>query len=289
MKTLELLLISMRPQRWWRYTLIFLPLLFSGNLLNFVYILKLSIAFIIFAILSGSISIIDDIIDIEEDKKDPIKRTMPVAGGELSRERAEFGVAILLIGAFTAAYLLGSVFGLVCTGYFFVVLSYFLLLKKYFILDAITVSVEMSLCLVAGTVAILKPVSSWLLVFVMLVSIMLVFCERKRKLLLDSQKDPSAAPDDITTSYFLDSFISLCGPLVLTTYILYALIGPDGIKYNLFYTIPFVLYGVFRVFYLTYNLKTAKPLEKQLSTDPATLLNVFLWVVLTAVLIRFSA
>lgn len=289
MKTLELLLITMRPQRWWRYALIFLPLLFTGDLLNFVYLIKLSVAFIIFALLSGSISIIDDIIDCEEDKKDPVKRTLPIASGELSRERSEFGVAVLLIGSFTAAYLLGSVFGLICTAYFFVVLSYFLLLKRYFILDAITVSVEMSLCLIAGTVAILKPVSPWLLVFVLLLSMMLVFCERKRKLLLEGQKDPSAATADLTTAYFLDSFISLAGPLVLSTYILYALIGPDGIKYNLIYTIPFVLYGVFRVIYLTYDLRTSQPLEKKLSTDPATLLNVILWIISVAVLMRISA
>ncbi|MEK7375853.1 MAG: UbiA family prenyltransferase [Candidatus Margulisiibacteriota bacterium] len=289
MKTLELLLITMRPQRWWRYTLVFLPLLFTGDLLNFVYLIKLSVAFIIFAILSGSISIIDDIVDFEEDKKDPIKRTLPVASGELSRERAEFGVAVLLIGAFTAAYLLGSMFGLVCSGYFFVSLSYFLLLKNYFILDAITVSVEMSLCLIAGTIAILKPVSPWLLVFVMLLSMLLVFCERKRKLLLDWQKDAPSAAHDGPSGNFLDSFINLSGPLVLSIYILYARIGPDGIKYNLIYTVPFVLYGVFRIFYLTYDLRTAKPLEKQLATDPATFLNVALWVILVAVLMRIGA
>ena len=289
MKTLELLLITMRPQRWWRYSLIFLPILFTGDLFNFVYVLKLAVAFIIFAILSGSISIIDDIVDCEEDKKDPIKRTMPVASGELSRERAEFGVAVLLIGAFTAAYLLGSIFGLICTGYFFVSLSYFLLLKRYFILDAITVSVEMSLCLIAGTVAISKPISPWLLVFVMLLSMMLVFCERKRKLILDGQKESTAAPVDGSLQNLLDSFINLAGPLLLSTYILYALIGPDGIRYNLIYTIPFVLYGVFRIIYLTYDLKTAKPLERQLATDPATFANVALWVVFVAVLMRFGA
>ena len=279
----------MRPQRWWRYTLIFLPLLFTGDLLNFVYLIKLSVAFIIFALLSGSISIIDDIIDSEEDKKDSIKRTMPVASGELSKERAEFGVAVLLIGAFTAAYLLGSMFGLISTAYFFVLLAYFLLLKNYFILDAVTVAVEMSLCLIAGTVAILKPVSPWLLVFVMLLSIMLVFCERKRKLLLDEQKEATPAAQEPPLGNLLDSLINLCGPLLLSTYILYALIGPDGIKYNLVYTVPFVLYGVFRIIYLTYDLKNSKPLEKQLATDPATFANVSLWVVLVAVLMRFSA
>ena len=289
MKTLELLLITMRPQRWWRHALIFLPLIFTGDLLNFVYLLKLSVAFVIFSILSGSISIIDDIVDIQEDKKDPVKRTLPIASGELSRERAEFGVAVLLIGAFTSAFLLGAVFGIICAGYFFVSLSYFLLLKKFFILDAVTVSVEMSLCLIAGTIAISKPVSPWLLVFVMLISVMLVFCERKRKVLLDGQKDPAPEIHDSQQEHFLDSFINLSGPLVLTTYILYALIGPDGIKYNLVYTVPFVLYGVFRIFFLTYDLRTVKPLEKQLASDPATLLNVFLWASLVAVLMRFSS
>ena len=288
MKTLELLLVTMRPTRWWRHLVVFLPLLFTGDLLNFVYIIKLLVAFVIFSLLSGSISIIDDIIDIEEDKKDPLKRTFPIASGQLSIDRAEFGTAVILIGAFTAAFLLGPVFGLVVACYFFVSLSYFLLLKDRLILDALAVSTEMSLCLIAGTVAIAKPVSSWLLVFVLLASILLVFCERKRKLLLDRQKEASSFPAASSYEALLDNLISFSVPLTLSVYILYALIGPDGMRFNLIYTIPFAVYFVYRVFYLTYDLGSSKPLERQLSSDPAVFADIALWVAIVAVLMRIS-
>ncbi len=288
MKTFELLLVTMRPNRWWRHLIVFLPLLFTGDLINLVYIIKLLVAFVVFSLLSGSISIIDDIIDKEEDKKDPLKRTLPVASGQLSVERAEFGTAVILIGAFTAAFLLGPVFGLVVSGYFLVSLSYFLFLKNHFILDALTVSTEMSLCLIAGTVAIAKPVSSWLLVFVMLTSVLLVFCERKRSLLLNAQKDPSAPQVSGPHLSLLDSLISFSVPLVLSVYILYALIGPDGIKYNLVYTIPFAVYFIYRIFYLTYDLGSPRPLEKQVSTDIAVFISLALWILAVAVLMRIN-
>ncbi|MFA5097365.1 MAG: UbiA family prenyltransferase [Candidatus Margulisiibacteriota bacterium] len=288
MKTFELLLVTMRPDRWWRHLVIFLPLLFTGDLLNLVYVIKLTVAFVVFSLLSGSISIIDDIIDKEEDIKDPLKRTLPVASGQLGIERAEFGTAVILAGAFTAAFLLGPVFGLAATGYFFVSLSYFLLLKNHFVLDALAVSAEISLCLIAGTVAISKPVSSWLLVFVMLVSVLLVFCERKRAFLLDAQKAPSSPLSSGPYASLLDSLISFSVPLVLSVYILYALIGPDGIRYNLVYTIPFAVYFIYRIFYLTYDLGSPRPLEKQVSTDIAVFIDIALWILAVSALMRFS-
>jgi len=286
MKVLELLFITMRPSRWWRAGVIALPLLFCGDVLNIVLILKILVAMIIFILLTGSINIIDDIVDIETDKKDLIKRTLPIASGDISVNKAEFGILMILIGAFVSAFFLGPYFGMVSVAYFFVCLSYFLFLKKHFILDSLAIGAETSLIIVAGTIAIAKPIASWLLVFAVLLSMLVVFCERKRVVLIGGLKEEKPVLPEGYDDKVIDQLINLTTPLVLVVYTLFSLIGPEGIKYNLFYTTPFVIYGVYRIFYLTYNVRSDKSLEKQILSDQPLWADIAIWVVLVAVLMR---
>ena len=140
MKTIELLLITMRPHRWSRSSVIFLPLIFSGNPLNWVYLLKIFVGFVIFSLLTGAINIIEDITSAKSDGSDSAKRVSPVLSGELSINKAEFALGAVLVGSFVASFFLGPSFGIVAVIYFFVSLAYFLYLKKIIFLDIITVA-----------------------------------------------------------------------------------------------------------------------------------------------------
>lgn len=283
MKTLEYLFITMQPSRWWRCAVILLPLFFTGGAFNPITLLKMAVAFMVFALLTGAINIIDDIADIETDKKDPIKRTMPVASGELSVNKAEFSVAMILTGCFVAAFFFGPMFGAAVVGYFVIELSYYLFFKKVAVVDTLAIAAEASMLLIAGTVASGKGLSSWLFVFVIAVSVFLVFCENKRRLLAS----PEGQGAEVLKKYdtrSLEQLIDISAPFALIIYSFYCLISPDGIRFNLVYTVPFAMYAVYRVIMIANDKSSDKGLERVLMRDRAFILISALWGLLLLVL-----
>jgi len=283
MKILESILITMRPHRMPRVAIIFLPLIFSGAPLNFVYLLKILVGFFIFCLLTGAINIIEDITRREKDREDNIKRLMPVASGELSVNKAEFAIGAVLIGCFVASFFLGSGFGLMAIAYFFISLAYFLFLNKLIFIDAITTGVNSALLITAGTFAISKPISAWLMFFVFSITIFMVFSSRMRDIIIS--KKIGEEPSKIYSEKDLEQTINITASLAVMVYSLYCLTTFDGMRYNLIYTIPFVIYGTYRTLYLMNDNVTEKPLERLLIKDVLFVGNLAVWVVLTSVLL----
>ena len=96
---LKELIISMRPKQWYKNLILFVGIVFSLNLLNLQMWLNVIAAFAIFCMLSGSEYIINDIIDIEKDRKHPTKRKRPIASGELKKSYALLFAFVMIICA----------------------------------------------------------------------------------------------------------------------------------------------------------------------------------------------
>lgn len=284
MKLLELIFITMRPNRWWRAGIIFLPLFFSGNIFHFIFILKITVGFIIFCLLTGAINIIDDIMDINLDRQDPLKRTLPIASSELQVPQAEFGLGIIASGAFVSAFLLGPQFGGAALLYFFVELAYFFYLKKVVIIDALTISVESAVCLLAGSLAIFKPLSSWLLIIVFLIAFFLFLCDKRRALILSKIKEEKPTNLESYDEKLLEQLINITAPFILVSYTLYSILSPEAMKSHLIYSIPLVIYGIYRIFYFSYTVRNDTSLEKALLKDVFFLANIGLWVLMMIIL-----
>lgn len=279
MRTLESILMTMKPKRWWRALVILFPLLFYSSILNFVFIIKLATAFVIFSLLTGAISIIDDIRDKEKDKSDPTKRTRPVASGEISKNKAEFSLAMILTGSFVAAFFLGTTVGLIAVGYFLTELAYFFFLKNFSILDAINVSLETGLLLLAGILAGGKDISPWLFVFVLSSSMFFFYCEKIRAVSLGSEESAKNYDKDS-----LAHIINIFACFSLLTYTFYAIIAPQENGPNLIWTLPFLVYAVSRTIFLTSNKENSENLETVLLKDRATWINAALWAISLVVL-----
>lgn len=284
MKLLELIFITMRPNRWWRIGIIFLPLFFSGNIFHFIFILKITVGFMIFCLLTGAINIIDDIMDINSDRQDPFKRTLPIASSELPIPQAEFGIGIITSGAFVSAFLLGPQFGGAALLYFFVELAYFLYLKKFVIIDALTISIESAVCLLAGSLAIFKPLSSWLIIIVFLLAFFLVLCDKRRALVLSKIKEEKPANLESYDEKLLEQLINITATFILVSYTLYSIISPEAMKSHLIYSIPLVIYGIYRIFYFSYTVRNDTSLEKALLKDVFFLANIGLWILMMIIL-----
>ena len=98
-KMLKALITSMRPKQWYKNLILFVGIVFSMNLLNFQMWQNVIAAFAIFCMLSGSEYIINDIIDIEKDRKHPTKRKRPIASGKLKKSHALLFAVVMIICA----------------------------------------------------------------------------------------------------------------------------------------------------------------------------------------------
>ncbi len=281
MKVLEMLFISMRPHKWSRSIIVFLPLLFSGDPLNWVYLIKIFVAFLIFSFLTGTVYIIEDLTRINIDKTDSTKKFMPIASGELSSNKAEFAVAFVLIGSFVAAFFLNTWFGLLSILYFLLKLANFLFAEKTPLFSKNVISGIASLIVItAGTVAISKPISNWLIFYIFTTSVLISLC-CDIKLLQNKNQNTKDSES------FLNQIINITSSTALAIYCMFCLSTLEGISHNLIFTFPLVLFGTYRLLYLTFTNSEEKFLEKILLKDWPFLANIFLWVILTSALVKF--
>jgi len=282
MKILDALLHTMRPYRWWRAAIVFIPFVFEGGAFNIFSILKMSVSFIVFCLVTGAINIIDDVVDKKTDRNDPLKATLPIASGELSESKAEFSVAAILLGSFVAAFFFGPVFGAIVIAYFLIETAYYLYLKNEPFIDAVCIAVEMSLILLGGSIVSQRMISPWFFVFVLAVSVFIVLAEKKRAMLLALAVKP--AGESPKENGLLEQGLTISAACAILIYCFYALSSLEGIKYGMILTTPLVFYAVFRVLMLTYDNGSEKALEKKLLGDGRFLVTVILWVVAAAVL-----
>jgi 4-hydroxybenzoate polyprenyltransferase len=109
--TLYLIFVSMRPKQWVKNGLLFIPLLFSQNILNFGMLAINVTAFFIFCLLSSGIYLLNDLFDIEKDKRHPAKARRPLASAALSPGMAKMALVIVFILSIVAACFINLSFG----------------------------------------------------------------------------------------------------------------------------------------------------------------------------------
>jgi 4-hydroxybenzoate polyprenyltransferase len=191
---------------------------------------------------------------------------------------------MILIGSFVAAFFLGAPFGIVVLAYFFIELCYSLFLKKFAVLDALTVASETCMLLLGGGLICGKIISPWLFIFTITVSVLLVFCERRRAILLSSNAGQLSFYSVNYNGMTLEQFISITAVFALILYSFYALVSPEALYSNLVYSVPFVMWGVYRIIMLVYDKSSDKPLEKLLLKDKMLWLAIVIWAVMAIVL-----
>ena len=131
-------------------------------------------AFVIFCFLSGGIYLLNDLIDIEKDNKHPKKSHRPLASGRLSPTIAKITLILILVLSVTGSFLIINIpFGVTALGYLAVQIAYSILLKEIVIIDIFSIAAGFFLRVVAGAMAIGVPISSWLLICTIFISLFL--------------------------------------------------------------------------------------------------------------------
>jgi len=291
MKTFKYLVLSMRPRQWTKNLILFASLIFSQNLFNPVLFSKTLFAFLVFCLLSGAVYLVNDIVDIEKDRKHPEKKKRPLASKKLSLKVAHGAAIALPILCMLLAFVLNRQFFLISISYFSLMLGYSFFLKKKVILDVMTIAFGFVLRALAGAAAIEVEASSWFLICTILLALFLGLAKRRHELRLLEEK--AAAHRESLTYYtpqLLDQLIVAVTSSTILAYALYTqgaeTVARFGTK-NLVYTLPFVVYGIFRYLYLMYVKEHGGSPEKVLFSDKPMLANVLLYI-LTASVILYS-
>lgn len=278
--------ISMRPRQWYKNLVIFVGIVFSFNLLNLNLWINAIGAFAVFCALSGSIYILNDIIDIEKDKNHPQKRMRPIASGKLNPNHALTFAVIFILLALFFAYLINILFFISALTFFLLILIYSLFLKHFIIVDIMIISTGFVIRAIAGCLAIDVLVSPWLIICAFLLALFLAIGKRRHELvLLGSDAGNHRKILDGYSTEMLDQMINITTSALIMSYSLYTFFTG---KIFIMLTIPFAFYGLFRYIYLIHK-KNFGGEPEVLFKDIGMLFSIILWVLLAVFVLYGSA
>lgn len=275
---------ALRPKQYAKNVFVFAPLFFDFGKVS-PHTLSLSFtAFIAFSLAASAIYLLNDILDVEQDRKHPRKKNRPIASGRLP-----IPVAIRLsVGVAVAALLLSAaVAGWVTTGviafYLFLNLGYVFGLKKINLVDVCLISLGFVLRLIAGATSADLGLSHWIILCVFILSLFLAFAKRRDDVLILQETGISMRQS--LNGYnieFVDSVLSMLSSLLLVFYVMYTISSDVVAKYgtqNLYVTAVFVLLGVLRYKQISLVFKNSGAPTEILFKDRIVQACVVMWAV----------
>ena len=271
----------MRLHQWTKNVFVLAPLVFAQALGDHEAVLRAGCAFLAFCLASSAVYLFNDIRDREEDRRHPLKRHRPFAAGTVPVSAGVVTAAVLVVGSLLIAEQLNRGVTLVLAVYLILNLLYTFGLKQVVILDVLIISVGFVLRVLGGGRAIEVEVSAWLLMCTIFVSLLLALSKRRHELIL--MADHAADQRKVLGQYsapFLDQMVNVVTASSVLSYALYA-VAPETVEHfgggELVYTLPFVLFGIFRYLYLIYQKKTPRNPTEALLRDIPFLVNMALW------------
>lgn len=274
----------LRIKQWIKNTFAGAALIFSGKFTDIHSILLVLITFILFCLISSCVYILNDLLDVNEDKLHPKKRLRPIASGEVSVTSASILLLIILFVVFFASFSLDIRLFSILAFYFILNIIYCFKLKHMIIVDVMTIAAGFILRVVAGAVVIDVTVSEWLILCTGLLSLYLGFSKRKNELIVMEKNAQNHRK--ILSAYgidYLNRITLILMSLIIATYILYVVLGTTYKK--MIYTIPFVIYGTFKYEYLVINYNKGGSPEDAFTEDIPFLVNIGLWTVTSLIAI----
>ncbi|GIK38252.1 MAG: decaprenyl-phosphate phosphoribosyltransferase [Chloroflexota bacterium] len=247
------ILKSLRPKQWTKNGVIFAALIFDIKLFQPEPLLKTLYGFILLCLLSGTVYIINDLVDIEKDRQHPTKKNRPIASGRVPYRIALISAVVLSIVCLSLSFWLDVMFGVIVIGYWLLQIAYSLMLKNIVIVDVLTVAGGFVLRVAAGVVLVqAERFSPWLYVFTVLLALFLVLGKRRQELaiLKDHAVNTRAILDEYNLA-FLDEMMAIVTAGTVMTYAFYTFSAPNlPDNHLMMLTIPFVLFGIFRYLYV---------------------------------------
>ena len=285
-------LLLIRPQQWIKNGFVLIPMFFGGRLLNVDDAIASVVTFFAFSFVASAIYCFNDIIDVEADRRHPVKCHRPIASGAVSVPTA---YALMVILTLLSALLLfflpqraGETAGIVAF-YLLLNMAYCLWLKRHAIIDVCTVAFGFVLRILAGGMACEVAVSNWLVLMTFLLALFLSFAKRRDDVL--RMNETGEPPRRNTIRYnitFVNQAITVTGTVTLVCYIMYT-VSPEVVSRfhapYLYLTSIFVLVGLLRYMQLTVVDEVSGDPTKILLRDRFTQAIVVAWIMVFLLII----
>lgn len=276
------LIKTMRPRQWTKNVIIFAGLVFDGQAFIPDSLLRVTAAFALLCLISGSVYIVNDLVDVESDRQHPTKRRRPIASGQVPLNVAQLAAVVFPVLILIAAFLFSPPFAVVLLAYLALQLLYSFVLKRIVILDVLAVMMGFVLRVLAGVVVIqVAQFSPWLYASTALLALFLIITKRRQELL---QLAEQAGSLRVTLRHYnlplLDDMLRMVMTGTLITYLLYTIEAPSKLLAgsNLaLLTVPFVLYGMFRYLYLMHVKGEGSAPDEVLLKDRPLQAAIALW------------
>lgn len=277
---------QLRVKQWTKNGAVLAPLLFAKAVLVPAAVKQSLLALAAFCLVASGIYVLNDWLDREKDRLHPEKKKRPIAAGHLSGTTATALALVLWAGAAAVSWYVRPAFAGVVAGYVALQFLYSFLLKRLVILDVMAIAMGFVLRVIGGGVAIDVPVSNWLFLCTLLLAVFLGFAKRRHE--LSSLQADAAAHRANLEEYslpMLDQMMSMVAAACILAYGLYTVspqttehVGSDRLKY----TVPFVIYGVFRYLFLVHKRGMGGSPEKVLLSDPPFIIDILLYLAVMA-------
>ena len=282
---------AVRPKQWIKNFFVFVPAIFALKFLDAEPMARAAAAFVIFSAISSATYLLNDVLDRESDRAHPVKRSRPIASGEVTVGLALAAAAVLAAVSLIAAALLDPYFAAVVFVYALVTAGYSLYVKHLVILDVMFLAAGFVIRVAAGAVVARVEASEWLFLCTLLLALFLGFSKRRHELTL--LEGGASHHRRVLVHYspeLLDQMVVIVATSAILCYILYTVWPATVEKFHtkhLIYTVPFVIYGIFRYFYLIHQRNSGGDPTGSLLTDRPLLVSVLLWLTVAVAVIYF--
>jgi decaprenyl-phosphate phosphoribosyltransferase len=262
----------LRPKQWIKNGFVLAPLLFTGSFLNVLALKHALIATALFCLASSASYIVNDIQDIERDRLHPEKsKSRPLASGEVTLTHAIFLLATLYVLLSLGWWFEPKVLGVIL-GYLGLNIAYSFVLKHQPVIDIFSIAIGFVLRVLAGAVALDVPVSGWM--FTTTLSLALYLAAVKRGQELSQRGSDSRQVLKKYTKPLVDRYAEMSATCALVFYSMFVMAS----KPELVITVPLVLFGLYRYWYVVDVLDGGESPTDALLSDWPLLLTVLAWI-----------
>mgnify|MGYP000971059987 CR=1 FL=1 len=291
MSQVKLMIRLLRPHQWLKNGFVFIGVLFGHAWNDPARLGQVFLAFAAFSLLASGVYVMNDLIDREQDRQHPTKRHRPLASGALATPTALALLAACFAGGFALVLLSDSRAAWVFFCYVALNIGYTLGLKHVVVLDVFIIAAGFMLRILAGTSGIGIDPSYWLLLCSLMLTLFLGFAKRQAEFMALDDGD-AAAHRRVLEHYspvMLDQFMTIASAAAIISYSLYT-VSPETVALHgttkLIYTVPLVIYGMFRYLFLLHRRGGGGDPARQLLTDPHLLGALLGWVLLVLAILQ---
>jgi 4-hydroxybenzoate polyprenyltransferase len=280
----------LRVPQWIKNLFVFVPLMFSLHLFEADYFIPTLKAFIIFCLASSFIYIINDIIDVKADAAHPKKKFRPLPSGKISKQSAWIAAIVIFLLLILLSFYSPIEFIYFLASFILLNIIYSMYFKHIVILDVFSIAAGFTIRVLGGAAIIDVPVSSWLILTTMFISLFLGVMKRHSELEQITELDTTPTRR-VLAEYsltFTNQMATVAAAGVIICYALYTVsqrtVSVFGTE-NLIYTTPFVVFGIFRFMYLEYLNQKGENTTNIMLTDLPMIMTVILYIATTVLIV----